>query len=217
MLRQIVFSSCLAGLLAIGQLALAQEFSADVVNLQREGGLSKMYVGKDKVRMEMKEKSGNGGMNSGALIIDTVQKKNIVLMAERQMYMELPQGQMTPMAQNFWRPPDPDDACPQWKEMAAKVAERSRSAKQLTSCRKVGTETLNGRSAIKYEGTSSDGKTGNVWVDSKLRFVVKTLGSEGNGFELRNIQEGSQPASLFEVPAGYTKFDMGGMMQQRPQ
>jgi len=35
-------------------------------------------------------------------------------------------------------------------------------------------------------------------------------------WELRNIQEGSQPASLFEVPAGYTKFDMGSMMQ-RPQ
>jgi hypothetical protein len=35
--------------------------------------------------------------------------------------------------------------------------------------------------------------------------------------ELRNIQEGSQPASLFEIPAGYTKFDMGGAMRQRPQ
>jgi hypothetical protein len=31
---------------------------------------------------------------------------------------------------------------------------------------------------------------------------------------VRNIQEGSQPASLFEVPAGYTKFDMGGAMKQ---
>jgi hypothetical protein len=34
--------------------------------------------------------------------------------------------------------------------------------------------------------------------------------------ELRNIQEGPQPASLFEVPAGFTKMDMGGMMQMQP-
>jgi hypothetical protein len=31
---------------------------------------------------------------------------------------------------------------------------------------------------------------------------------------LRNIQEGTQPASLFEIPDGFTKMDLGGMMQQ---
>jgi len=45
--------------------------------------------------------------------------------------------------------------------------------------------------------------------------VIKTDHGSGS-FELRNIQEGSQPASLFEVPVGYTKFDIGSMMQ-RPQ
>jgi hypothetical protein len=43
---------------------------------------------------------------------------------------------------------------------------------------------------------------------------VKTDDLNG-GIELHNIQEGSQPASLFEIPAGYTKFDMGAMMRQR--
>jgi hypothetical protein len=43
---------------------------------------------------------------------------------------------------------------------------------------------------------------------------VKWQGKDSGG-ELRNIQEGSQPASLFEVPAGYTKMDMGGMMQRK--
>ena len=52
------------------------------------------------------------------------------------------------------------------------------------------------------------------WLDPKLRFPVKWQGKDGSG-EMRNIQEGPQPASLFEVPAGYTKMDMGGMMQQR--
>jgi hypothetical protein len=43
---------------------------------------------------------------------------------------------------------------------------------------------------------------------------VKWQGKSSSG-ELRDIQEGAQPASLFEVPAGFTKFDMGSMMQQR--
>jgi len=56
-----------------------------------------------------------------------------------------------------------------------------------------------------------------MWLDPKLRFPVKWEGKNGSG-ELRNIQEGSQPSSLFEIPSGYTKFDMGAMMkQQSPQ
>jgi hypothetical protein len=31
---------------------------------------------------------------------------------------------------------------------------------------------------------------------------------------LRNIQEGTQWATRFEIPAGYSKMDIGNMMQQ---
>jgi hypothetical protein len=31
---------------------------------------------------------------------------------------------------------------------------------------------------------------------------------------MKNIQKGSQPASLFEIASGFTKMDMGGMMKQ---
>ncbi len=86
------------------------------------------------------------------------------------------------------------------------------------SCHKIGSETVNGRSTVKYEGTNAKGETSNVWVDPKLRFPVKWEGKNGS-WELRNIQEGTQPASLFEIPADYKKFDMGNMggMMQRPQ
>jgi hypothetical protein len=49
---------------------------------------------------------------------------------------------------------------------------------------------------------------------------VKWQNKNNDWGELRNIQEGSQPSSLFEVPAGYKKFEMpnmgnmGSMMQQ---
>lgn len=80
----------------------------------------------------------------------------------------------------------------------------------------VGPDTVNGRSTVKYEGVSSNGVKATDWVDTKLHSVIKTHGGTGGGIELRNIQEGSPAASLFEVPAGYTKFDIGSMMQ-RPQ
>ena len=80
----------------------------------------------------------------------------------------------------------------------------------------VGNETVNGRSAVKYEGTNSGGEPSSVRLDPKLRFPVKWQG-KSSGAELRNIQEGTQSASLFEIPAGYTKMDIGHMMQQHSQ
>jgi hypothetical protein len=86
------------------------------------------------------------------------------------------------------------------------------------SGRKIGNETVHGRSSVRYEGTNAKGETGDVWVDPKLRFPVKWEGKRGSR-ELRNIQEGTQPASLFEIPGDYKKFDMGniGRVMQRPQ
>jgi len=79
----------------------------------------------------------------------------------------------------------------------------------------VGNETVNGRSAVKYEGTNSGGEPSSVRLDPKLRFPVKRQGKSSSG-ELRNIQEGAQSASLFEIPQAQSKMDIGNMMQQLP-
>jgi hypothetical protein len=184
-----------------------QEFSADAVNLNPgvKGGLSKVYVGKDKVRFEAQGRQ-NG---PSVFIIDEAHDKSIALMPERHMYMDYTQNQNLPLALSFWHPSDADDACPQWKKLQAQLKKPT-----FGSCMKIGNDMVNGRSAIKYGGTSPDGKTNYVWVDSKLRYVVKMKSAAG-GIALRNIQEGPQPASLFEIPAGYTKFDVAGAMKQR--
>jgi hypothetical protein len=193
-----------------GTLALAQEFSADVVNQKSGGmGMTKIYAGKDKLRLEM----GTMDQTFGpvALILDEVQRKPVALMTERHMYMDYPPMLAGPVISQFWRVADVNDACPQWK----KVSEQVKSSK-FGTCTKIGSDGVNGRSAVKYKGVSTDGKTGYVWVDTKLHCVVKLEDASGN-MELRNIHEGAQPASLFEIPAGYTKFDMGAMMRQRQQ
>ncbi|HTZ84931.1 MAG TPA: hypothetical protein VMB66_17145 [Candidatus Acidoferrales bacterium] len=206
MFRPMVKSSCLIACLLAASFALAQtEFSADIVNTGREGGgkKAKIYFGKDKMRIESAEQRGMGG----AFIMDLSAHTSIVVMDQQHMYMEVPiqmQGRRDPY--HFFQAGDAENACPDW------LAQPSNKG---GTCRKVGTETVNGRSAVKYEGTNAEGKSGTVWLDPKLRFPLKWQGENGGSGELQNIKEGLQPASLFEIPADYKKFDMGGMMQQQ--
>ena len=187
------------------------EFSAEVFNNQHPESQAKIYFGKDKARFESAKKEVRGG---GAVIVDMAKQTWTVVMDERQMYMEMPpQMANQRVGYNFFHAHDVDDACKEWLQLPQNNG---------GTCHKVGNETVNGRSTVKYEGTNSKGESATVWLDPKLRFPVKWLGKNGDGGELRNIQEGSQPSSLFEIPAGYKKFEMPNMgnmggMTQHPQ
>lgn len=198
---------CLVAALLLAGVALGQtEFSAELVDTQRADHptRSKMYFAKDKVRFEPGQQDPRSG---GKVIINLTAQTTTVLMDQRKMYMEMP-AQMASQrtAYNFFRTGDAEAACTDWTQQPQNKG---------GTCHKVGSDTVNGRSTVKYEATNAKGDTGYVWIDPKLRFPVKWQGKNA-AWELQNIQEGPQPASLFEIPAGYTKFDMGGMMQ-RPQ
>jgi hypothetical protein len=197
--------SCLIGLLFAASFVLAQsEFSADIVNQSEKAnkGMTKVYFGKDKMRFDSLGTSDQGG----AVIVDFAGENYLVLMAKQHMYMEMPATTMENRGMfHFFRSGDVDNACTDWLKL-----EYNKGG----TCHRVGSETVNGRSTVKYEGTNSKGEAGTMWLDSKVRFPIKWEGKKGSG-ELRNIQEGPQPATLFQVPAGYTKMDVGGMMQQR--
>lgn len=208
MLRWTARISCVLALGLSATFVLAQaEFSADIVDLQKPGtpALAKIYFAKDKFRVEPQNSSQRG---AGAVIVNFATQTSTVLMAQQHMYMEMPaqaQGQRMSYASAFFRTGDVENACGDWQK-----AERNQGG----SCHKVGNETVNGRSTVKYEATNANGEVSHFWLDPKLRFPVKWQGKNSEG-ELRNIQEGAQPAALFEVPAGFTKMAMpGGMMQQ---
>ncbi|MBZ5682609.1 MAG: DUF4412 domain-containing protein [Acidobacteriia bacterium] len=207
MLRRFVHALCPLAVLLAATFTFAQaEFSAEIVNQGKESSEpTKVYFAKDKMRIEGLEHGGRGG--NGAFIMNLASHTSVVLMPQQHMYMDIPQEQQN-MRQmtDFFRTGDVENACSDWLKLAHN---------QGGTCRKVGSETVNGRSTIKYEGTRANGDVGYVWLDPKLRFPVKWEGAHEQGGELRNIQEGSQPSSLFEIPAGYTKMDMGAMMQQR--
>jgi hypothetical protein len=206
MLRWTARISCFFALLLAAGFALAQaEFSAELVDLQKAGTPSqaKIYLGKDRIRIEPQNAGPRGG---AAVIMNYATQTGTVLMPQQHMYMEMPaqaQSQRMSYASAFFRAGDVEDACGDWQKMGHNGA----------SCHKVGSETVNGRATVKYESTSTNGDVSHFWLDPKLRFPVKAE-SKNSSWEFRNIQEGSQPASLFEIPAGFTKMDLGGMMQQ---
>lgn len=190
-------------LLSAGFVAAQAEFSADIVDLQKSGAPSqaKIYFAKDKMRVDPKGARAQGG---GAVIVNFATQTSLVLMPQQHMYIEMPaQSQMQRLAYSFFQTGDVENACGDWQKIARN---------QDSSCRKVGSDTVNGRNTVKYEATNKNGDVGHFWLDPKLRFPVKWDGKNGGG-ELRNIEEGAQPAALFEVPAGFTKMQMPGGMQ----
>lgn len=103
---------------------------------------------------------------------------------------------------SFKPPTDPNNPC---------------SNQPDTTCKKVGTETVNGRECDKWEFTGKDGKLkSTAWVDQKIHWPIRMLSEDGTTFELTNVKEGPQPESLFVAPSGYRKMDMGGMMRGGP-
>lgn len=86
----------------------------------------------------------------------------------------------------------------------------------------MGEETLNGVKVTKYKtiATSTDGKKfgGFSWRTREgINVKQDLLYKEGNEkqrmlTELNNLKIGRQDPQLFEIPEGFTKLDMGGMM-----
>ncbi len=169
-------------------------FSAD---MKMTGGrgmdmTGKMYFGGEKIRMDM-----NAPQGTSVMLVDPVKRTSYMLMPEQKMYMEF-NAAMARRRTPDMKPMDPENPCANTPD---------------TTCKKVGTETVNGRNCDKWEFTTS-GRVTNYWVDKRLMFPVKMTG-EGTSWELTNIKEGPQDAKLFEIPPDYQKMDMGGMMGGR--
>ncbi|MGA9392731.1 MAG: hypothetical protein WBV69_20045 [Candidatus Sulfotelmatobacter sp.] len=188
----------------VASVALAQtEFSAEIVDLEKPGTTTaKLYFGKDKLRIESQN---SGARSGGALIMNLATQTSTVLMPQQHMYMDMPaQSQAQRLGYTFFQTGDVENACSDWLKLASNKG---------GSCHKIGDESVNGRDTVKYESTNANGETNQFWLDPKLRFPIKWQGK--NNGELQNIKEGSQPSSLFEVPAGFTKMEIpAGMMQQ---
>jgi hypothetical protein len=182
---------------ATAQVAPA-EYSADMIMHSPRGDTNgTFYFSANKTRMDMQTPGG-----AVSTITDIPAKKVYMVMHERHMYMEHNVNQPGPMG----RGPKPPEVKP--FDPANPCANR-----EGTTCKKVGSETVNGRNCDKWEFTK-DGKLDDTeWIDRKLHIPIKSVRNDGSGFELQNLKEGPPPDGVFAIPSGYQKFDMGDMMR----
>src|SRR5690606_5250072 len=89
---------------------------------------------------------------------------------------------------------------------------------EVLQSRALGSEEVNGQRTTRYELTVRDpsGETasGALWATADMIPVKMDMVVEGGGhvvLELRDIQVGPQPDSLFDVPAGYTALSLGSL------
>lgn len=169
------------------------EYSADATIENEEGTTKqKIFVTPTKERKEMLTGSGEGAVQ----IFRYDNKVMWMLMPSENMYMEYSIG----------GGPSKGNDTSQWTYEDTAMGE----------------ETLNGVRVTKYKtiATSTDGRKygGFSWRTREgINVKQDLLYKEGNEkkrmlTELSNLKIGQQDPKLFEIPDGFTKFDMGGMM-----
>ncbi|MBM9536686.1 hypothetical protein [Desulfobulbus alkaliphilus] len=72
---------------------------------------------------------------------------------------------------------------------------------------RIGSEDVNGRNTEKWTCDVPGEGIETVWYDTRLQMPIRSEDEDGR-FALTNIKEGSQPASLFIPPPGYTKLEV---------
>ncbi|HKP01099.1 MAG TPA: DUF4412 domain-containing protein [Nitrospiraceae bacterium] len=199
MLRRLSILISLVSALAVTQIWASQlsrpqvEYSADSTIQNEEGTMQqRVYVTPTKERKEMLTGGGDGGI----MIFRFDSKVLWILMPSEKMYME--------------------------NSMGAGRSQRDDPSQWTYEDTVVGEEMLNGVRVTKYKtiATSTDGKKygGFSWRTREgISIKQDLLYKEGNDkkrmlTELTNVQVGRQNPQLFEIPEGFTKFDMGGMM-----
>lgn len=189
-----------AALLFFGDAARAQEFAGDLVGSDASGktpqAVGKIFVAKGNVRIETRE------LADGYFLIPRRQRAAYFVRPAQHVFMDAKQSsQLTP----FFIPVDPDNPCRQWRA-AAQIA-GTKDGDGEWRCDRLGTESVDGRTAEKYRATVSPDKTIYGWIDRDLKIPLRVQSAEGALTEIRNLKIDQQESALFQMPDGYRKFD----------
>ena len=204
--KRLVALGLVAGIAAAGTRAQAQEFSADLVNLDAAGQSvslnGKVFVSGHRVRIETADVPG------GFFLVDCDQDAAYFVRPSQGIYMDAKQSSR--LAQ-LLVPLEPGDPCQTWQAMARIAGAAEKGAWR---CERIGPDPVAGRDALKYAITSPQGRRSDGWIDVRLGFLMRLKDDAGTGLQLAKLTEGPQPASLFELPSAYRKFDPLRLIEQ---
>lgn len=191
----------IVGGLAFGDdAASAQQFSADLVNTNAAGEATspsgRIFVANGKARIETPDLPGS------FLIVDSAGPAAYLVRPAQRIFMESKQS--TRLTQIFV-PLDPGDPCGRWQAMSEIAGAAGPNSRWR--CLSIGHETIDRRDTIRYEVLSPRNRRGVAWIDPQLNFLLRIRSEDGAIDEIKNVQQGSQVAALFEIPENYRKFD----------
>jgi len=185
--------------LLVPNVASAQQFSADLSRRDAAGQISKgrLLVAGDKIRIEAPD------LQTGFFLVRTDAKTSYFVQPDRGVFMDARQSSILT---ELLVPVDPEAPCPQWQAMAQISGSAAGGA--AWQCDRIGAETHDGHTILKYDLTSPRGRRYSTWIDPQLRYVVRIeTASDESTTELTNVQQAPQPDSAFMMPAGLRKFD----------
>jgi hypothetical protein len=190
----------LAGALLCGSAtARAQQFSAGLVRLTRDGGVAapagRLSVSGDKVRIETPD------LADGFFLIDGAKPAAYFVRPDARVFME---ARKSSQLTQLFVPVDPDNPCTQWQAMA-KLAGATDQVDWR--CERVGEQTIGARSTVGYRTISARGWEFTGWIDVAYKFPIRIETKDGTAISVENVQDQSEPAQPFEIPAGFRKFD----------
>jgi hypothetical protein len=200
----------LASALLCGSVeAQAQQFSADIVIVARDGGATapagKLRVSGDKVRIETPD------LADGFFLIDGAKPAAYFVRPTARVFMD---ARKSSQLTRLFVPVDPDNPCAQWQAMAKLAG----VVDQVDwRCERVGEQTIGARSTVAYRAISTRGRELTGWVDTGYKFPLRIETEDGAVISVENVQDESQPAQPFEIPAGFRKFDPQKLIEQIKQ
>lgn len=181
-MSRFIISICIAASLCIGARVYGetQEFSADVVTTSVGAPTmsGKMYVSKDKSRMEIQQ---------GVVIARMDKKVAWILMPEQKKYMEQPIDPRNAVGTNEKMPGEIERTLVGKETIGGKLTDKYRIVYPVMGKNETVFQWIEPTSKIPLKTAAED----NSWST-----------------EFKNLQVGAQAESLFEVPAGYEKFSM---------
>jgi hypothetical protein len=189
--------------------AQAQQFSADLVAIGGAAAATsagKLRVFDGKVRIETPDHA------DGFFLVDAANHAAYFARPAQRVFMEARQSSRLT---RLFVLVDPLDPCPQWQSMA-KLAGAA-EADEAWRCERVGEEVIDGRHAAAYRAILPSGKHFVGWIEPGLKFPLRIEMDDGATIAVRNIKEGPQPEGLFEIPAGFRKFDLQGLFERIKQ
>jgi hypothetical protein len=196
---------CAFFLLLGNMSASALQFSADIVQIDKNGARNsgKVHVLDGKVRIEI------ANFPDGFFLLDGANNAYFIRRSNR-TYMEARRSSpLTRLMVSI----DPDHPCRQWQEMALRAG--SAGQDEAWQCEGMKEETVAGRAALKYRVTASDGRElMSSWIDVDLRFPLTVQLDDGTEISISNISTDQQLPELFEIPAGFQKFDPEALIRQ---